>query len=82
MTYLQMLEEGCGRLLEASIEEARQDATLLLLEVSGFSRADLFLEGQEQMPAEKEEDFRRLLARTEYSLLICLCAIQSAVLPH
>ena len=63
MTYLQMLEEGCGRLLEASIEEARQDATLLLLEVSGFSRADLFLEGQEQMPAEKEEDFRRLLAR-------------------
>lgn len=63
MTYLQALEKGTERLVSAEIEEARNDAGLLLMHVSGLTRASLFLKGTEEIPEEEQCRFEMLLAQ-------------------
>lgn len=63
MTYLQALEEGTKRLLSEQIEEARNDAGLLLMYVSNLSRSALFLKGPEKMPDSELERFEEMIEK-------------------
>lgn len=63
MTYLQALEEGSRRLSAAGIEEARQDAGLLLSYVTRMGRAELFFRGPESVSEAEKQRFFGLIGK-------------------
>ncbi|NOQ46831.1 MAG: peptide chain release factor N(5)-glutamine methyltransferase, partial [Desulfobulbaceae bacterium] len=58
-----LLELAAGKLKLAGIAEARIEAGLLLQDVSGMSRSQLFLHGDSVLPEEKVKVFMQMLDR-------------------
>lgn len=63
MTYLQALEEGSRRLSAAGIEEARQDAGLLLSYITRMGRAELFFRETESVSEAERACFFELIGK-------------------
>ncbi|MDR0583444.1 MAG: peptide chain release factor N(5)-glutamine methyltransferase [Treponema sp.] len=63
MTIRETLTEGSAVLKSADIENPALDASLLLAEVLGLSRASLMAAGQDMIPQERLVVFRRLIER-------------------
>ncbi|MDR2434998.1 MAG: peptide chain release factor N(5)-glutamine methyltransferase [Treponema sp.] len=63
MTIREALTEGSAALRSADIESPALDASLLLAEVLGLSRAALIADGPETLPQERLAAFRRLIER-------------------
>ncbi|MCD7866713.1 MAG: peptide chain release factor N(5)-glutamine methyltransferase [Clostridiales bacterium] len=62
-TLFEALRRGRRYLAEEGLEEAGQDAWLLLEYVTGFDRAIFFMREKEELAPEKEARYRELLAR-------------------
>ena len=70
MTYQELLTTAKNAFTEVEIREPDIDAKLLLLHVTGFSSAELFLHLPDEAPREKEEKFLELVEKrkTRYPL--------------
>lgn len=70
MTYQELLTTAKSAFTEVEIREPDIDAKLLLLHVTGFSSAELFLHLPDEAPREKEEKFLELVEKrkTRYPL--------------
>lgn len=63
MTYSELYQTGKQRLEEAGIEEAAQDARLLLEHVCGTDRNDLLAHGDRPVEMDRQEAYANLLDR-------------------
>ncbi len=65
MRYSELKQTLTARFQAAGIESAAVDAGLLIGELAGYSRAELFLHGGEEVPAPLAERIQELAARRE-----------------
>lgn len=63
MTYRELFEFGCLQLKAAVISDYKTDARLLLEYVCGTSYNDLYINGEKEISAEKEDEYRDLLKK-------------------
>lgn len=61
MKYKELYEFGCLVLKAAEISEYKLDARLLLEHICGTSYNDLFVKGNDEVPMEKENEYRKML---------------------
>lgn len=65
MTIRDAMLKAAARLAAAGVDEARSNAELLLQHVLGLDRAALLRDGGEPFPAERAEEWERLVKRKE-----------------
>lgn len=63
MKYSEVLKQATEKLSLAGNKEAKLDAWYLMEEVSKMSRTQWYLDCQNEMPKEKQEEFNRMLLR-------------------
>lgn len=61
MTYEEALREGIRILRAHDVPDAAPDAHLLIEHASGLDRTGYFMHGRDEMPAEKQEEYFRLI---------------------